>query len=561
MTRRLARRAAAGALALAAALTVALAMTASPAAAHAVLESSSPSDQARLDTPPSEVVLVFNEPLSATPGAVRVFDAEARRADRGELVVVDGTVTVPLRPELANGPFVVTWRVVSADSHTVRGAFTFTIGEGPAADSSFVASLFDEGRTRPWEVMAAVLRLTAYGGVLVAGGVAVFLVLVHDGRDRRSDLVRTIRLAAVAGGVAVLAGLVVQALVVTGADLALAFTGDVVATVLRNGVAAATVLALVGLVLVVVGSRARPGRRATVITVVGAAVAVASFAAAGHSSTTSPQLVARTADVVHLLAGAVWFGGLIGLVVTLRRRPAVDDVGSTAGIVARFSTLAAVALVAVSAAGLTLAWSEVRATRALTSTTYGWLLVVKATAVAAVVVVAGYNRYRLVPAITQHRSKTGATTAGPAWARLRGTVRAEAAVLVGVLAVTAVLVNVVPARTAAGVTGPFSATVDFGDGSVSLVVDPARAGANDVHLYVLDATGRPIGEVEEIRLELSFPAEGVGPIIRTPVPSGPGHWVLTGDDLTLPGRWEVEVVARLSPFEEATATVDVPVNP
>lgn len=75
--------------------------------------------------------------------------------------------------------------------------------------------------------------------------------------------------------------------------------------------------------------------------------------------------------------------------------------------------------------------------------------------VAAVLGVAGYNNRRLVPAI--RRAGAGA------WERLRTTVCLEVAGIVAVLLVTAVLVNLTPARTEAGVTGPLPTPTGMGD--------------------------------------------------------------------------------------------------
>jgi copper transport protein len=238
------------------------------------------------------------------------------------------------------------------------------------------------------------------------------------------------------------------------------------------------------------------------------------------------------------------------------RRGGGDDVGPSGAIVARFSTVAASALVMVATTGTLLGWAEVRARRALTSTTYGWLLIAKVGIVAAVALVAGYNRYRLVPAL-QRAEKQGTS----AWSHLRRTVRLEAVGLLVAIGLTAVLVNVNPARNAAGIGTIFTSTQALGDNSVNLVVDPDRAGRNSIHLYLLDPTGRPAPLAQELHLELSFPANDIGPIERTPFVAGPGHYQLDGSDLSISGTWQIVIVARVSKFEEQTATFAVTVNP
>jgi copper transport protein len=141
------------------------------------------------------------------------------------------------------------------------------------------------------------------------------------------------------------------------------------------------------------------------------------------------------------------------------------------------------------------------------------------------------------------------------------TVRVEALAMVVVIALTAVLVNVTPARNAAGIGTIFSKTEALGNDSVNLVVDPNRAGANSVHLYLLDSSGRPAELVQTLTLELSLPSNQLGPIRRQPFVAGPGHYQLSSSDLSIPGEWTIVVRAQVSKFEEQSAVFHVTVNP
>ena len=138
-------------LVVGAALAVVLVLvTAGPAAAHATLEATSPADGAHLDQAPNSVSLTFSEDVSAPLGAVRVFDAQGHRVDNGDVVARDNTVTVGMN-QVGDGGYIVTWRVISADSHPVNGAFTFTVGDGTAASSGVVSSLLNSGSDKKWE--------------------------------------------------------------------------------------------------------------------------------------------------------------------------------------------------------------------------------------------------------------------------------------------------------------------------------------------------------------------------------------------------------------------------
>lgn len=522
-----------------------LVLSAAPAAAHAVLQASTPGDGAHLEEAPDSVRLEFNEDVSADLGGIRVYASGGDRVDEGAVRTEGHVAEVDLRDDLGDGAYVVTYRVVSADGHPVQGGIVFSVGDAEA-DPSLLSQFFDEGADRPWQVAGAFFRWLAYGGTLLAAGAAVYLALV-DPADPIGR--RVVRIAAAVGAVGILAALPVQAALATGEGLGAILQDGVLGEVLKEGVGLQIGLGLAGLALVVF-------LRDRISVLVGAALACSSFALSGHSRTSPDEGVAVAATAVHAFAAGVWFGGLVLLALALRRRRDDGDAPAGAGLVARFSTVAGGAVVVVTVAGLVLAWSEVRALRALTSTTYGWTLVVKVALAAVVGLVALYNRYRLVPAIERAPARR-------AWSQLHTTVRAEALGLVAVLAITAALVNITPARTAAGIGEIFSGDIDLGDsGSVNVVVDPNQAGPNAIHLYFYDENGRAaeITDDEAVTVRLSLPASDIGPIERRPVRAGPNHFTLQTDDLVTGGRWTIEVDVRVSRFDEETGDIEVLVN-
>jgi copper transport protein len=228
--------------------------------------------------------------------------------------------------------------------------------------------------------------------------------------------------------------------------------------------------------------------------------------------------------------------------------------------VGRFSRLAGFAIVAVGVAGGILAYQEVRALSALTSTTYGKIILVKLGVVAVIAAIAAYNRYRLVPALRRAEER-----GRNAWSHLVSTVRFEVLGIVVVIGLTSVLVNQIPASTAAGIGTIYSETKALQPATVpvtvNLVVDPNRAGRNSIHMYFLDATGRVAEVPNGVTLRISFPAQSIGPFERQPFLAGPGHYQLDSTDLSIPGHWTIEVRAQFSKFVAEVATFDVNVRP
>ena len=81
-----------------------------------------------------------------------------------------------------------------------------------------------------------------------------------------------------------------------------------------------------------------------------------------------------------------------------------------------------------------------------------------------------------------------------------------------------------------------------------------------IHLYLLDPSGLPAANPDELTVSMALPAAQVGPLDLHAVDAGPGHYQVHGADLPLPGQWELTVKARHGDFDLDTATVDVPIR-
>ena len=82
---------------------------------------------------------------------------------------------------------------------------------------------------------------------------------------------------------------------------------------------------------------------------------------------------------------------------------------------------------------------------------------------------------------------------------------------------------------------------------MELTVDPARAGRNQVHLYLFDRRdGAQFDRVKELRLEATLPERHLGPLELDAQKAGPGHWVVRRWTVAPAGDWRLEVSARVS---------------
>jgi copper transport protein len=142
-------------------------------------------------------------------------------------------------------------------------------------------------------------------------------------------------------------------------------------------------------------------------------------------------------------------------------------------------------------------------------------------------------------------------------AGLRRTVGAETVIAVVVLAVTSLLVNAQPARSA--LAQPFSASMRSDLVLVDVTVDPAKAGPADFHVYTLSPQGGQ-QEVQELTATLTLPSQEVGPLKVPLTRAGPGHFSAYDFALPLRGDWKLEVKALLSDIDETTVSTTIPVK-
>lgn len=539
---------------LAAAAITALGLVAAPSAlAHAVLVLASPSQGAVLEQSPERVVLRFDESVSTVAGSMRVFDGRARRVDDGQVDQPTGSeLSVGLDADLPDDTYTVAWRVISADSHPIHGAYTFSVGE-PGENASGVVDqvLGDEARSAAVGAALYLARLAGLALILLCvGGVAVLAFVVdQDARTRFSRIALSFA--------AVLLAVVSLALIaLTGVDAAgfgldavtrWSLSEDVLDAAFGQVWLARAVLAAALAVVILLSLRTRSERWHVPAILIGSAIA-GTPALSGHARVEGALSV--VSDAVHVLAAGVWVGGLVFLVLVLVE--AGGDRWSLASTaVPRFSGIALVAVIALVAAGIVNSLVEIGSLQGLWDTTYGRLVLAKIALLVPLLLLGAFNNRISVPRL---RSGTSRTTDRR---RFAGAVALELAVMVAVVSVTAVLVAEPPPKAQAA-TRLVSREGEVGPYDFTLVVDPARVGSNEIHAYVLQSSGQP-AVVDEIELRTRLPAKNLGPLELEATPAGPGHVVAAGE-LPLAGSWQFELDVRKGEFDEWRAFVDIPIR-
>jgi len=538
----------AGLVALAAVMFV----TATPAAGHAVMVSSTPADGEQLPSAPTTVTFTFNEAVTTGLGGIVVLDRDARRMDLGTTnQPIPTVIQTQIAADTGPGTYLASYRVVSADGHVITGASVFAVGE--ALDAASVANLSPTSDPVV-KALAIVANVLLYAGSLVAIGLALFGLLIHDGGDNRKRLVPWIQGSAVLGALGAVGLVVARAAGGTGRGLWSVTESGVLAEVLRQGGTGWWLVGLLmGLAVVMASVGMATGAVRQVLVIYGALIAAGSFALTGHTTQAEPAAVAGLANAVHMVVAAVWLGGLVGLALVLRWQ---SGSVSWASMVTRFSTVAAVSVAVLWITGVAQAWFTVGSLGALTGSDYGTILLVKLALVVATMAMAAWNRWKLLPSLNSPETTTSDVTR-----RVGRTVRIEVVALLAVVMVTAVLVETPPANTSIVEAQPFNQTVPLGDNiEMNLLIIPARVGLNELHITYIDDQGLLADRVESVVVEMNLPAEGIGPISANGATLGPGHYLVTTENLAVTGVWRIEVVSRIGLFDQVRTTFEVPIT-
>ena len=583
------------ALALALAL---LALQPAAASAHALLKATTPERGARLDAAPEQVGLRFSEPVEAEFGAVRVFDSDGREVQAGRAFHPAGRgaeVAVRLRDGLGEDGYTVTYRVISADSHPVSGGFVFVVGDAPAPSTTVGELLGDDDAGPVIGTAFGVARAVQFGAIALGLGALIFALLcwlpalratagAGAGWEAASTafsarLRALLLIAAGAGVVSAAAAIVLQGAVAGGTGISEALSADVIGDVL--GTRFGAVWGLGAVIWLLVGALAAAPRPVPVLrpAAVGAtglalprttrlavlAVPLAALAAlpafGGHASVQSPVALLAPANVLHVIAMSAWLGGVAVLVFVLRaatvRLEAGERTRLLAAVVARFSTLAGVAIAVLLASGIVQGLVEVRTLPNLVETAFGRAVLVKIVLFAGIVALGWINRRRLLPALAAAAQEGGPP--GRAGLLLRRTLRAELLLGAAALAATGALAGYAP--SVAEGQGPFSGSSDIGPARLELTVDPARVGPNEMHVYLFDRrTGNQYDETLELTVTAELPERRIEPIELEATKAGPGHFVVSGATFGVKGDWTVEIASRVSDFDEFRTKLEVPVR-
>jgi copper transport protein len=503
----------AGAALAAAALSCVLAGTAS---AHAYLIKTSPVASGVLNSPPSSVALTYDEAVEPRFAVISVTNAAGTQETVGSVSRSSSnpdTLVVPLRPGLPGGWYLIYWRAISVDGHPVQGAFTYAVGPNPGPAPQFVVPSVSATAITPQLLIA---RWAVFLTVMSAIGLFVLRFLIARPAVRRAPgtSLRPLSIALVIASVLGLLAIPIY--------LDFAIANDSLRSVFDLGT-------LVPLFRVTAFGRGyldmelcfalfsvaawislwldRPDREprsvaelAAVAGAVLAAVAVLIIpGTSGHAGQTSPRGLSVAFDLVHLVSGSIWLGGLIGLLILWFGLGSERRIAALTVIVPGFSNVAFVAVLALLGTGTGATIVHMPAVNALWDTSYGVAILVKAGLLSAALALAAVNLLRNKPMLVAARARRELGV--PAARGLRGAISGEAVLIIGAVFTAAVLSSLAPPppafafqNSAIAQVGPgrVAETVERGGYTLQVLVSPNKAATPDAFALRITKNGQPV---------------------------------------------------------------------
>jgi copper transport protein len=442
-----------------------------------------PSASRIVDVPPPRVSLTYSEAVEPRFAIVSVTDAAGKQQTTGpphRSATDPDTLEVPLEPNLPEGWYLVYWRVISVDGHPVRGAFTFAVGPNPGPAPQFVIPSTSETAATPPLLVA---RWLVFLSMMTAVGLFALRTLIARPLVTRVSGTR-LRAVSVAFFVAIAVALVATPIYVdiSTAKFALRSSFAVGALIpLMRGSSFGRGYLDLELCLAFFAAAAgtafwldrpeRPQRSiAGLISLTGAILAAGASLVmpglAGHAAQTAPRGLSIALDWLHLAAGSIWIGGLIGLLVIWASLPARQRVAGLIVCVPRFSNVALVSVLALIGSGIGAALLHLPTVGSLWQTSYGQALLVKIGLLLSAMLLASVNLLRTKPRLQAARIE--AELGAPATRQLRLLVGGEVVLVAGAIFAAAVLSSLAPPSKYLSRAGQASAKV--GPGPVAAVL-------------------------------------------------------------------------------------------
>lgn len=535
-----------------------IALCASPVAAHAQLDESSPANGEQVEEPPDEIVLQFTGD-GIQVADVEVVDDDGERVDAGE-AEIDAEdpriVRIPI-DDAGDGVYTVTWEVLATDGHTTQGSFFFVVGD-EELDREAILELHADDDTDEDDdanpVEAGMKGLMLVSVLLLVGAPMTMIGAVYPVMNRFSlqpnaGTRRATRLLLGAAVVLLVSATLLGIVRMTASYSALSIGAirQFLGSTLGQAWLAQLIVASAIVALTIIGIRGRLSPGYWLGGVVGGGLIVQVLVGwTSHSASALDGVTGVLVDVGHLVGAALWLGGLLVMALVVPRLLADSDPDEPARIVAaivrRFSVLAIAGVTLAVVAGLFLTAWHVPDLDAVVSTLYGSALGIKVALVACALGLGGFARVILLRRLRENPSRRDTVRS------FTRSVRTEVAVLLIVVLVSGLITSAPTAVVAADGPeegGPVVLTGESDDIEVELRVTPGEVGPNvfDVQ-FVRD--GEPVDpdEIERATLLLRNDRDDVT-LPQADLEYVGNHTYSTVESFSTAINWDIRIAARI----------------
>ena len=553
---------------------------------HATLLSTVPPANSRLEQAPPRVELHFNEGIEEIFNGVSVLNRNGLPVHSGQAALSRNRqeLSVALKDNLPSGIYTVSWRATSSDGHQIGGNFGFSVGEEFQA-SGMVTGPSDERENWPSFSMALTrwlyfLTLMMFVGGFTFGSLILVPVIKHPELEIPADVVTALRKpflrfflwSWVVVLVTAVFNLLFKAAAMADTSLLGAANEDILTAVISSsqygrmwavGIVVTLVSGIVFWLYRNLWTAPQDISKSALLLYLGCALGAVLFftvSNSGHAAAvTEWKAVALGSDVLHLMATAIWVGGLIYLLLLMRSLSAAEPplrAQLLGEVIPRFSRMAQFCVLTIVLTGAYTTWIHMPSWSAFVTTWYGWTLLTKIFLVLPLLAIGAVNLLVIKPQLGKSLIEQGEKALEATFGvlqRFRPLVQAEVVLGVFILLVVTVLTNLSPAATAA--SGGPSLVSNKTDFEITLQIEPNQIGHNEVRVLVKDQEGNSV-DLENVLLDVMMTDMDM-PWQRLEATLQEDGSYRTEAVLGMAGNWRVNVrVMEKGSSEQQTAVFD-----
>ena len=553
---------------------------------HATLLRTVPPANSRLEQAPPRVELHFNEGIEEIFNGVKVLNRNGLPVHSAQATLSRNRreLSVALKDNIPNGIYTVSWRATSSDGHQIGGNFGFSVGEEFQASEMF-AGQPETGENWPSFSMAVTRWLYFLGMMIFVGGFtfgALILVPVikHPELEIPAEVLTAMRRpflrffswSWVVLLVTAIFNLLFKAAAMADSTLLGAANRDILTAVISSSQYGR--MWGVGMVLILVSgilfwlyrniwTAPQDTSKSALLLYLGTALGALllfTVSNSGHAAAvTEWKAVALGSDVLHLMATAIWVGGLVYLVLLMRSLSAAEPplrAQLLGEVIPRFSRMAQFCVLTIVLTGAYTAWIHIPSWSAFVTTWYGWTLLTKIFLVLPLLAIGAVNLLVIKPQLRKSLLEQGEKALEATFGvlkRFRPLVQVEVVLGVVILLVVTVLTNLSPAATAT--SGGPSLVSNRTDFDITLLIEPNQVGHNQVQVLVKDQEGNSV-DLENVLLDVMMTDMDM-PWQRLEATLQEDGSYRTEAVLGMAGNWRVNIrVMEKGSSEQQTAVFD-----